>query len=132
MIRRSGQMGVPVITVDDEVIVGFNRQRLEEVLLRHQRARPALGVKVAGAAALARKRGLELPAGAYVGRVTAGSAAERAGLREGDVILTLNGKAVHGASDVAEVLGALPAGQRGAEVVWWRDGQEMRAQLLLS
>ena len=32
MIRLSNQMGVPVITVDDEVIVGFDRQRLDALL----------------------------------------------------------------------------------------------------
>lgn len=28
MIEKSGQMGVPVITIDDELIVGFDRNRL--------------------------------------------------------------------------------------------------------
>lgn len=28
MIEKSGQMGVPVITIDDEMIVGFDRNRL--------------------------------------------------------------------------------------------------------
>lgn len=28
MIQRSGQMGVPVILVDEEVIVGFDKERL--------------------------------------------------------------------------------------------------------
>lgn len=32
MIDKSGQMGVPVITVDDEVIVGFDEERLRELL----------------------------------------------------------------------------------------------------
>ncbi len=32
MIEKSGQMGVPVITVGDDVIVGFNKSRLEELL----------------------------------------------------------------------------------------------------
>lgn len=32
MIDKSGQMGVPVITVGDEVIVGFDEDRLKEVL----------------------------------------------------------------------------------------------------
>ena len=32
MIQKSGQMGVPVIMVDDEVIVGFNQAKLDEVL----------------------------------------------------------------------------------------------------
>ena len=32
MIEKSGQMGVPVITVGDEMIVGFNKPRLQEML----------------------------------------------------------------------------------------------------
>lgn len=32
MIEASGQMGVPVITVDDEVVVGFNQTLLESLL----------------------------------------------------------------------------------------------------
>ena len=32
MIEKSGQMGVPVITIDGEVVVGFNKPRLEELL----------------------------------------------------------------------------------------------------
>ena len=32
MVQKSGQMGVPVIIIDDEVIVGFNQARLDELL----------------------------------------------------------------------------------------------------
>ncbi len=32
MIQKSGQMGVPVIEVDGEIVVGFDRSRLEELL----------------------------------------------------------------------------------------------------
>lgn len=32
MIRKSGQMGVPVIDIDGEIIVGFDRERIKEVL----------------------------------------------------------------------------------------------------
>ena len=32
MVQKSGQMGVPVITVDGEVIVGFNQSRLDKLL----------------------------------------------------------------------------------------------------
>lgn len=28
MVQKSGQMGVPVITIGDELIVGFDRERL--------------------------------------------------------------------------------------------------------
>ena len=32
MIERSGQMGVPVIEIDGEIVIGFDRPRLEELL----------------------------------------------------------------------------------------------------
>ncbi len=32
MIERSNQMGVPVIFVDDEMVVGFDKDRLSELL----------------------------------------------------------------------------------------------------
>ena len=32
MIQKSKQMGVPVVTIDDEVIVGFNQAKLDSLL----------------------------------------------------------------------------------------------------
>ena len=32
MIEKSGQMGVPVIEIDDKIIIGFNKPVLEEIL----------------------------------------------------------------------------------------------------
>jgi glutaredoxin 3 len=32
MVRTTGQMGVPVIVVDSEVIVGFDKDRLDSLL----------------------------------------------------------------------------------------------------
>ena len=32
MIEKSGQMGVPVITVDNKLVVGFDQNRLKELL----------------------------------------------------------------------------------------------------
>lgn len=32
MVRASGQMGVPVVVVDEEVIVGFDKDRLESLI----------------------------------------------------------------------------------------------------
>ncbi len=32
MVDKSKQMGVPVITIDDHVIVGFNQPKLQEAL----------------------------------------------------------------------------------------------------
>lgn len=32
MIEKSGQMGVPVVDIDGEIIVGFDRDRISELL----------------------------------------------------------------------------------------------------
>ncbi len=32
MIERSGQMGVPVLDIDGEIIVGFDREKIKEAL----------------------------------------------------------------------------------------------------
>jgi glutaredoxin-like YruB-family protein len=32
MIQKSGQMGVPVITIDDKLVVGFDEDKLRELL----------------------------------------------------------------------------------------------------
>ena len=32
MIDRSGQMGVPVIYIDEEMIIGFNKDKISELL----------------------------------------------------------------------------------------------------
>jgi len=32
MVEKSGQLGVPVITIGDNVVVGFNRDALEHIL----------------------------------------------------------------------------------------------------
>ncbi len=32
MIKKSGQMGVPVVKIDGEIIVGFNKNKISELL----------------------------------------------------------------------------------------------------
>lgn len=32
MIKKSGQMGVPVIEIGDEIIIGFNKARIAKIL----------------------------------------------------------------------------------------------------
>ena len=32
MIQKSGQMGVPVISIDDNIVVGFDEEKLKELL----------------------------------------------------------------------------------------------------
>jgi glutaredoxin-like YruB-family protein len=32
MIRKSGQMGVPVLDIDDQIIIGFDKEKIKQVL----------------------------------------------------------------------------------------------------
>lgn len=124
MIRLSGQHGVPVITVDDEVIVGFDRRRLEEALAKARVRKPSLGVAVTDAAST---MGTE---GAYVGRVTPNSPAEKAGLRVGDVIIEVAGQPVHNAMDLEHIYANLYPGSR-TRLTYLRKGQQIQAELYL-
>ena len=32
MVQKTGQMGVPVVIIDDNIVVGFNRAKIDELL----------------------------------------------------------------------------------------------------
>ena len=38
MIEKSGQMGVPVIELGDELMVGFDEERFEDMVRKHKEA----------------------------------------------------------------------------------------------
>jgi S1-C subfamily serine protease len=128
MVRVSGQQGVPVITVDGQVVVGFNQPRLMQLLNQGRRGKaqqgPRLGASIADAASQVRKHPGIPSSGAYVGRVRPGTAAERAGLRAGDVITALGGQPVSRADDVHRLLPQMPAG-RDISLTYVRKGQEV-------
>ncbi|MGY4707898.1 glutaredoxin family protein [Candidatus Bipolaricaulota sp. J31] len=35
MVRKSGQMGVPVVEIDGEIVIGFDKERLDHLLGLH-------------------------------------------------------------------------------------------------
>lgn len=121
MIRLSGQSGVPVITVDDNVVVGFDRRRLEELLSRPPDA-PKLGAVVANAAPRAQRPG------AFIARIAPESVAARAGLRSRDIITELNGEVVNDAADLERIMSHLASG-RPVTLVYLRDGQQRQLEL---
>lgn len=63
-------------------------------------------------------------AGVYVTSVTEGSCAEKADIRQGDVILELGGKAVASTGELAEAKKDYKAGD-SCEVKLWRSGKEL-------
>ena len=91
MIQKTGQMGVPVTTVDDEVVIGFDRARLEQLLAgqgegsggREHPREGVLGLQVADASKIAQKVGAVPIFGALVGGVKPGSAGGEGGAAAG-------------------------------------------------
>jgi S1-C subfamily serine protease len=100
MVRRTGQMGVPVIADAQEAIVGFDLPRLQRMAARH--ARPGLGIRVKDA---------EDGSGAYVGSVREDSPAARAGIQTGDVVDELSGAPVRNAADLERIAASRRPGQ---------------------
>lgn len=130
MVQRSGQRGVPVIAVDDQVVVGFDPQRIQTLVGKAAHKRPALGLAIADASRQAMKVGSVPVFGAYVGRVAPGSPAERAGVRPGDIITEANFRPVSNAADLEKVLEKLAAGSRLA-LVATRGEHTLRFQVIL-
>jgi len=108
MVRVSGQRGVPVTVIDGRVVVGFDEPTLTQLLAGAQRVR--LGAAVADAADMAAQGRCRVAQGAYVGRVSAGGIAQRAGLAVGDVIVALAGRAVGSAAELEALLTRLKPG----------------------
>jgi len=126
MVRISRQRGVPVIVVDGQVVVGFDRPALERLLSQRK---PDLGLAVTSAAAYARKHGLQLPQGVYVGAVRPGGAGAAAGLAAGDVITAVDGRPVRSDADLEALVRGLQG--RRVRVTYWRAGEVRSAELAL-
>jgi glutaredoxin-like YruB-family protein len=131
MVKMTGQMGVPVIVVDGETVIGFNRARLQELLSRGGNGnRPRLGLKVTDASRMSRKSGEPPVLGAVVGSVASSSPGERAGIKTGDIITYINKTRINNASDLERVVATLNSGSR-VPVVFHRGEQVNRAELEL-
>lgn len=125
MVQASKQRGVPVTVIDGQAVIGFDQPRLAALLGQRQSQKPKLGVSIADAARIAEKRGSGPAVGAYVGRIKPGSAAEKAGLRKGDVITQLGSGPIRTAADVHAVLANHHPGDR-LSLSFMRNGREMR------
>jgi serine protease Do len=67
--------------------------------------------------------GLTRLGGAFVGSVQNGSAADKAGIKPGDVIVRFNGKEIASSSELPPLVGAMSPGSR-ASVTLLRDGKQ--------
>ncbi|MFN8526180.1 MAG: PDZ domain-containing protein [Chloroflexota bacterium] len=122
-------MGVPVITAGNDVVVGFDRPRLERIAARYARPQepaeeepPKPRVKLGAGVRDAGGGGVEL------GEVRPGSAADRAGLRRGDILLRFRGSLIRKAADLETGMAAVDPGA-SVPVVYLRDGMLVEATL---
>lgn len=126
MVQLSGQRGVPVVLIDGQVVIGFNRPLIDQLLARQASQLLKLGVAIADARQFGAKKGLQLPDGAYVGRVNPGSAAALAGAKPGDVIVQLAGQTVRTDRDVDRIMSNVRRRQ-SVDLILWRNGQRIGA-----
>ncbi len=135
MIKRSGQQGVPVIATEDEVILGFDQAKLARLAQKFAGPkRPPLGLLAADVEQYRSKHpeaAETIPAGTkgvYAGEIRAGSVAEAAGLRRGDVIQSVAGKRVRNMAALDQLINTLKAGE-SVTVRYLRGSEEINSSL---
>jgi S1-C subfamily serine protease len=121
--RLTGQMAVPVTVIDGQVVVGFDRPRLEQVLAAAAH-RPSLGAAVRDAVDVAGSPGMPSPGGAYVGSIKPGSLAQRIGLAASDIIIEVNGQSISKVADLERVVLACRTGSQ-VSVSFLRGGNRL-------
>ncbi len=129
MVRKSGQSGVPVIELNGEIVVGFDRARLERLIASAAAGKVSLGAAVADAAKILAKRGQIPVFGAFVGKVSPGSPAQKAGLQPGDIVTELNLRPINNADDIERAIANLRPGAV-AQIVFHRGDRVHRTQVV--
>lgn len=85
--------------------------------------RPLLGIQISDVTAqLAKEKGLDVFRGVYVAKVNEGTAAAEAGLREGDVVIAIDGRKVANTAQLQEQVALNRPGDE-IEVTYIRDGK---------
>jgi S1-C subfamily serine protease len=107
-------------------------QRIEAQILSNGQVRHAkLGVALQEVdQTLAEAFKLDRPAGALINEVEKGSAADRAGLESGDVVLTANGQAIGASGDLPAIVGLAQPGDPIDLDVWHQGARHSLRTLL--
>ena len=125
--RTGGNLGIgfaiPINTVKDTLI------QLKE----HGKVRRGyIGVYIAPLTEeAAGKLGLSEPKGALIGRVQDGGPAQRAGIRQGDVILAIDGKKIEDYRDLLQTVSRKKIGSTSKFTVW-RDGRTINLRVRIT
>jgi serine protease Do len=112
LVNSAGEVvGINTAVAGDAQNIGFSiaitpaKPIIEELRQGTTKSRPFLGVKMFTVTpSIAEQLGIKVQSGALVADVTAGSGAEVAGVRNGDVITSIDGKEVKAAEDVTSAV----------------------------
>jgi S1-C subfamily serine protease len=138
MVDLTGQMGVPVIVIGKEVIVGFDRQRIQELIAAGAASGPApgglpkvrFGLKIADAQKMTPQSGALVISGAVIGDITPGFTGERAGLKSGDVVTQINSQPISGAADMQLALAGVKSGDI-ITIMFLRGGETRKSEIVV-
>lgn len=144
-----GNSGGPLLNMDGEVIgintaivasgqgIGFAipsnlAEDVIQQLKKYKKVRRGwLGVTIQDLEeGTAKALGFDKSRGALVASVRPGDPAAKAGIKEGDIIISVNGDAVEDASDLTRQIGKLPPGDN-IHVTLWRNGKVLEKELEL-
>ena len=122
--RSGGYMGISfAIPIDVAVNVR------DQLIAKGRVSRGKIGVTIQPIdAALADSFGLDRPRGALVGAVEEAGPAAKAGIRAGDIILSVNGRLIERSEELPTVIGAIKPGA-DAVVEIWRDRSARRLNM---
>lgn len=111
--------------------VNMAKNVMDQLVRNGEVRRGSLGVTIQPVTAEAMGRlGLQNARGALVNSVVSGGAAERAGVRPGDVITAFNGNAIGDPNSLRNAVAATAPGTE-ASLTLWRNGREQQVRLRL-
>ena len=124
--RSGGFMGISFAIPIDVAI------KVKDQLIQHGRVqRGRLGVYIQGMSPeLASSFGLDAPRGALVAQTEPGSAAARAGLKPGDIVLKVDGKEVNENNELPRIIGDKQPGSK-VKLEIWREGKSRELTAVL-
>ncbi|HTW38087.1 MAG TPA: DegQ family serine endoprotease [Steroidobacteraceae bacterium] len=125
--RSGGNIGIGFA-----IPVNMARSIMEQLIRYGTVRRGMLGVTTYTVGSdIAQVYGLTNAQGAFVTQVVMGSAADRAGIKIGDIITSINGTAVKTPTDLRNAVGLLRVGQK-AELAFLRDGKPQRVSAIIA
>jgi Do/DeqQ family serine protease len=125
--RTGGNIGIGFA-----IPVNMVKGVVDQLIKYGQVKRGVLGVNIYGVTPdIAKEFGLSETSGALVAGVVQGSAAERAGVKTGDIITSINGVAMKDAGELRNTIGMLRVGDK-VEIGLLRDGKVHKVTALIA